>query len=67
MINIMSEETKYLVTDGYDIFRFAETKEEAAELAADEAFSGGEIGIFEIKQVGCAYVPEPSVKVEWDN
>lgn len=67
MINVMTEETKYLVTDGYEIFRFAETKKEAAELAEDEAFSGGEIGIFEIKQVGCAYVPEPSVKVEWED
>lgn len=67
MISAITEETKYLVTDGYEILRFAETKEKAADLAADEAFSGGEIGIFEIKQVGCAYIPEPSVKVEWDN
>lgn len=66
MISVMTEETKYLVTDGYEIFLFAEMKEEAAELATDEAFSGGEIGIFEIKQVGCAYIPEPSVKVEWE-
>jgi hypothetical protein len=67
MINVMTVETKYLVTDGYDFFHFAETKEEAAELATDEALAGGgEIGIFEIKQVGCAYTPEPSVKVEWE-
>ena len=68
MINVMTEETKYLVTDGYAIFRFTETKEEAVKFASDEACYGdGEIGIFEIKQVGCAYVPEPSVKIEWNN
>lgn len=67
MINVITEGTKYLITDGQDVFGFANTKEEAIEFATDEACSGEEIGIFEIKQVGCAYVPEPSVKVEWDN
>ena len=66
MIEVMTEETKYLVTDGYDILRFAETKEEAAKFATDEAFSGIEVGIFEIKQVGCAYIPDPTPVVEWD-
>jgi len=63
----MTEGTKYLITNGFDIFRFADSKEEAAELAADEAYSDGEIGIFEIKQIGYAYVPEPSAQIGWYN
>ena len=67
MCAVMTEGTKYLVTNGFDIFHFAETKEEAANYAAEEVSAGEEMGIFEIKQVGCAYIPEPSVQVEWND
>ena len=66
MYEPITEETKYLITDGWEIFRFAESKQEATELAKDEAQDGSEIGIYELKKVGSAYIPDPGVIVEWD-
>lgn len=66
MADVMTAETRYLVTDGWDIFRFAETKKEAAVLAEDEAHSCCEIEIYELKKIGCAYIPDPDPVVEWD-
>ena len=66
MSEVMTAEAKYLVTDGWDIFRFADSKKEAAELAEDEAHSCSCIEIYELKKVGCAYIPDPEPVVEWD-
>jgi len=66
MSEVMTAESKYLVTDCWDIFRFAETKKEAAELAKDEVNSCSTIEIYELKKIGCAYIPDPDPVVEWD-
>jgi len=66
MSEVMTVETKYLVTDSWDIFRFADSKKEAAELAEDEAHSGDRIEIYELKKIGCAYIPDPDPVIEWD-
>ena len=66
MSEVMTAETKYFVTDGWEIFRFAETKKEAAELAEDEVNSCNVIEIYELKKIGCAYIPDPDPVVEWD-
>ena len=66
MCEVMTVETKYLVTDGWELFRFADSKEKAAELAKDEAHSYHEIEIYELKKIGCAYIPDPDPVVEWD-
>lgn len=65
MSETMTAGTKYLVTDGWDIFRFADSKKEATELAEDEAHSG-DVEIYELKKIGCAYIPDPNPVVEWD-
>lgn len=67
MSEVMTVETKYLVTDGWDIFRFADSKREAAEFAKDEVGSCcGEIEIYELKKIGYAYIPDPDPIVKWD-
>lgn len=67
MCDVMTVDTKYLVTDCWEIFRFAETKKEAAKLAKDEADScRGEVEIYELKKIGCAYIPSPDPVVKWD-
>lgn len=66
MNEVMTAEAKYLVTDGWDIFRFAESKKEAAELAKEEVDSCNCVEIYELKKVGCAYLPDPDPIVEWD-
>jgi len=66
MCEVMTTETRYLVTDGWEIFRFADSKKEAAELAEDEAHSCDQVEIYELKKVGCAYIPDPDPVVEWD-
>jgi hypothetical protein len=62
----MTAETRYLVTDGWDIFRLAESKKEAVELAKEEVDSCNTIEIYELKKIGCAYLPDPDPIVEWD-
>jgi hypothetical protein len=66
MAEIMIEETRYLVTDGWEVFRLADSKKQAAEIAEDEAHECGQVEIYELKQVGCAYIPDPNPVVEWD-
>lgn len=66
MSEVMTAETKYLVTDGWGIFRFAETKKEATELAEDEAHSCSCIEIYKLEKVGYAYIPDPDPIVEWE-
>lgn len=66
MAEIMTEGTRYLVTDGWEIFRLADSKEEAAEIAEDEVHSYTCVEIYELKKIGCAYIPDPDPVVEWD-
>lgn len=66
MCEPMTIKTKYLVTDDWEVFRFADSKEEAAELAKEEVDSCHEIEIYELKKIGCAYLPDPDPIVEWD-
>lgn len=67
MCEVMTIETRYLVTDGWDIFRFADSKKEAAELAEDTAHSCNLVEIYELKKIGCAYIPDPEPIVKWDD
>ena len=58
---------KYLITDCYDRFRFAETREQAEEDAKHSLEHGEDINyIYEIKLVGECYYPEPNPIVDWE-
>lgn len=63
----MMEDMKYLVTDNWERFCFCGTKEEAADKAKEMLdCTDGMIYIFEVKYVGCAFIPEPDPVVEWE-
>lgn len=57
---------KYLVTDNWDVYRIFNDKQDAAQEAISLANCEQNIEIYEIKFLGCAYVPDPVPAIEWE-